>query len=442
MTLQTEAIDSAIPPALDYQSLQLGVELPRLKGGDVLACGFGMTAAVWVAAYLSRLPFVQAPGQVTVGAMVAIVLVWGFVPARYSSKGWWCAVWAAAVSGVVDLLLVGAILHDYAKEHHDAVVPTALAWVVGSILLNAVVAGIGGVVGRMFPSSRRGEVLWTHVFSVILVLLTLMLIGVGGLVTAFHAGLAVPDWPRSYGYNMFLFPLSLMQQDSGAFYEHSHRLLASLVGFTSLALAIHTTMVERRGWVKILPWAIGIGVLIQAVLGGTRVTETSTTLAIVHGVFAQVVFGTMGVMAAVTGRGFYTMERVETGGASSDRALTVGLVGAMGGQLILGATLRHRNEGVLVHITMAVMVTVLVMTCGFRAWGLHGGIRPLHRLGVAVLLVVFLQLVLGVMALVFWTGNAKDAPLRSAIFTTLHQMNGADLLAVCAVLAVWTWRGR
>ena len=75
--------------------------------GDVLACGFGMTAAVWVAAYLSRLLFVQAPGQVTVGAMVvAMVLVGGFVAARYSSKGvvvcgmggagvlgWWICCW-------------------------------------------------------------------------------------------------------------------------------------------------------------------------------------------------------------------------------------------------------------------------------------------------------------------------------------------------------------
>ena len=134
----------------------VGVQLPRLRGGDVMACGFGMTAAVWVAAYFSRLPFVQAPGQVTVGAMVAMVLLGGFVAGRYSKKGWWCAVWAGAVSGVVDLLLVGAILHDYAKEHHDAVVPTAMAWVVGSVVLNAVVAGIGGLVGG-WCRVRRGR---------------------------------------------------------------------------------------------------------------------------------------------------------------------------------------------------------------------------------------------------------------------------------------------
>ena len=125
---------------------------------------------------------------------------------------------------------------------------------------------------------------------------------------------------------MFLFLLSPMQQDSGAFYEHSHRLLASLVWFTSLALAIHTTMVERRGWVKILPWGIGIGVLIQAVLGGTRVTETSTTLAIVHGVLAQLVFATMAVMAAVTGRAFYVMPPRGDGGGFCGSAFDGGFV--------------------------------------------------------------------------------------------------------------------
>ena len=157
MSVQIEGTNFAGSNLADGGVGSTGVQLPRLQGGDVLACGFGMTAAVWGAAYLSRLPFVQAPGEVTVGAMIAMVLVGGFVAARYSGKGWWCAVWAGAVSGVVDLLLVGAILHDYAKEHHDAVVPTALAWVVGSVLLNAVVAGIGGVVGRMVPSSRRGR---------------------------------------------------------------------------------------------------------------------------------------------------------------------------------------------------------------------------------------------------------------------------------------------
>ena len=63
-----------------------------------------------------------------------------------------------------------------------------------------------------------------------------MLISSGGLVTGFRAGMAVPDWPNTFGHNMFLFPFTKMT--GGVFYEHAHRLLGSLVGLTALVLAI------------------------------------------------------------------------------------------------------------------------------------------------------------------------------------------------------------
>ncbi|MGN6371002.1 MAG: COX15/CtaA family protein [Phycisphaerae bacterium] len=488
------------------------LEYPRSRGGDILASGFGMTAAVWIAAYICRLPFLLLPAQVTISAMLVAVLVGGFVAARYSAKGFWCALWAGALSGFLDLLIVGSLMEDYVRKHPGgagSAVPESVYWVVGSIGLNAVVAGIGGAVGRFVPSRRRGEILWTQVFSFILVALTFMLIGAGGLVTANHAGLAVPDWPTSYKYNMFLLPFSIMQQtgqgaDAGIFYEHAHRLIASLVGFTSLALAIYLSFAERRrtktgilmgvvnavlviaagvassvaivrpggvvtgaavglgvlaiaglvrsavrtarseprGWVIDLAWIIGFGVLVQAILGGTRVTETSVALAIVHGVFAQLVFATMAVLAAATGRSFYTTEPRRVAGASSDRGLTALLVAAMAVQLTLGALVRHENGGgyVMIHITMAVMVSVLILACGFRSWGLHGDVRPLRRWGIGIMWVVLLQLILGVLALTLWAGNVKNAPIQSAVSTTLHQMNGALLLATSAVLAMWTWR--
>ena len=49
---------------------------------------------------------------------------------------------------------------------------------------------------------------WLHRFAVLTALATLALIGIGGLVTSHDAGMSVPDWPNSYGYNMFLFPPS------------------------------------------------------------------------------------------------------------------------------------------------------------------------------------------------------------------------------------------
>ncbi len=62
------------------------------------------------------------------------------------------------------------------------------------------------------------------------------LVGLGGLVTSHGAGMAVPDWPNTYGYNMFFFPVS--QWVGGIFYEHTHRLVASGVGLLTVVLAL------------------------------------------------------------------------------------------------------------------------------------------------------------------------------------------------------------
>src|SRR5205809_5732156 len=75
---------------------------------------------------------------------------------------------------------------------------------------------------------------WLHRFAWVTALVTLGLIAVGGLVTSHEAGMSVPDWPNSYGYNMFLFPPS--KWIGGVLYEHTHRLLASTVGLLIVAL--------------------------------------------------------------------------------------------------------------------------------------------------------------------------------------------------------------
>ena len=75
-----------------------------------------------------------------------------------------------------------------------------------------------------------------HRFAVLTAVATLGLVGVGGLVTSHGAGMAVPDWPNTYGYNMFFFPIS--QWVGGIFYEHTHRLAASAVGLLTVVLAL------------------------------------------------------------------------------------------------------------------------------------------------------------------------------------------------------------
>src|SRR5688572_10938498 len=112
---------------------------------------------------------------------------------------------------------------------------------------------------------------WLHRFAVLTAGATLLLICVGGVVTSKGVGLAVPDWPTTFGYNMFFFPWS--KWVGGVFYEHSHRLVASGVGLLTTILAVWLWIKEERKWVRWLGVIAFVAVVGQGVLGGLRVTE-------------------------------------------------------------------------------------------------------------------------------------------------------------------------
>src|SRR5216110_882600 len=97
-------------------------------------------------------------------------------------------------------------------------------------------------------------------FSSLTVTATLGLIVIGGLVTSHGAGMAVPDWPNTYGYNMFLFPVS--KWIGGILYEHSHRLIAAVVGLLTAVLAGWLWILETRGRKR---W-LGIGAIVFVLL--------------------------------------------------------------------------------------------------------------------------------------------------------------------------------
>jgi cytochrome c oxidase assembly protein subunit 15 len=86
---------------------------------------------------------------------------------------------------------------------------------------------------------------WLHRFAWLLATATLALLALGGLVTSHGVGLAVPDWPNTYGYNLFLFPVS--QWLGGILYEHTHRLMAVFVGLLTTILAAWMWLRETRG---------------------------------------------------------------------------------------------------------------------------------------------------------------------------------------------------
>src|SRR5438309_334104 len=105
-----------------------------------------------------------------------------------------------------------------------------------------------------------------HRIALLTAAATFPLIFMGGLVTSKGAGMSVPDWPNSYGYNMFAFPISMWK--GGIFFEHTHRLMGSVVGMLSIVLAVVAWRVEPRRWVRWLTASTLLAVILQGVLGG------------------------------------------------------------------------------------------------------------------------------------------------------------------------------
>ena len=137
-------------------------------------------------------------------------------------------------------------------------------------------------------------------FTVATAVATFLLLGLGGLVTSHEAGMSVPDWPNTYGYNMFAFPVS--KWIGGIFYEHTHRLLASGVGLLTAILAVWLWCRDTRRWMRWLGVLAFVLVALQGVLGGLRVTLAMGQLGIVHGALAQSFFVLVCALALFTSR--------------------------------------------------------------------------------------------------------------------------------------------
>jgi len=140
--------------------------------------------------------------------------------------------------------------------------------------------------------TRSTHNVWLHRFVCLLAVTTLALVALGGVVTTKGVGMAVPDWPTTYGENMFLFPPS--KWIGGVFYEHTHRLLASWVGLLTIVLTIWLWVKESRRWLRWLGVIALVGVVLQGVLGGMRVVFDShglgTEFGIFHAALAQLYF--------------------------------------------------------------------------------------------------------------------------------------------------------
>jgi heme a synthase len=182
-----------------------------------------------------------------------------------------------------------------------------------------------------------------HWWAVLTATLTFVLLCSGGLVTSHGAGMAVPDWPNSFGYNMFLFPVS--RWVGGIFYEHTHRLVASGVGLMTVILAISLWRVDPRRWVKVFGFLAVLGVCLQGLLGGLRVVLIKDEIGVFHAMLAQSFFVAISILAVVTGRRFIEKRWADYEPHPTLRWWALTITSLVFLQLTLGAIMRHEHVG-------------------------------------------------------------------------------------------------
>jgi cytochrome c oxidase assembly protein subunit 15 len=421
---------------------------PRWSG--VLTVGFGTAVAMWAIGYFGRLPAVLAPSPLLLVLLLACLVGGGAVLGRHAGASWREGAAAGTVTGLLNLLVLGSFVSG---ERPNELVPSALLWLPGSVLVSALLSAGGAVVVRRWRR-RHDPALhdWSGAFVGVSIASVLLLLGVGGLVTSAGAGLAVADWPNSFRYNMFLYPFSRMT--GGIYYEHAHRLFGALVGLTTLALALLLQAQESRRWVRMLGWAVWGMVVVQGVLGGLRVTGTFTlstssealrpnlALALVHGVFGQIVFAVLVALGVFTSREWRSHRQPQSHPtATTARWLGALLLGSILVQLVLGAVQRHLSELLIVHMVVGVgVVAPLAAHVGFRTWGLHGDHAVLRRVGLALVGAVLVQVGLGLGAFAASRVAGSDPEGLELALSTAHQWFGAVLLGLAVMLQCWNTR--
>lgn len=277
---------------------------------------------------------------------------------------------------------------------------------------------------------------WPHRVAVLLACTTLPLLFIGGLVTSLGVGLAVPDWPTTFGYNMFLYPWSKMI--GGIFYEHSHRLVASTVGLLTIVLAVILWLKESRNWLRWLGvFALGL-VIFQGVLGGLRVVLLQHTLAIVHACFAQAFFALTVCLAIFTSAEWRAELKnplvVDGGRLRRLSAITTGLIYV---QVVFGALLRHTGERLDAHLLFAALVAVHVILLLLRVMRSHAEQIIFTRPAIMLASLLFFQLILGTVSYLGKFTTVLRMPFAGiVVLTTSHLVVGALMLAASVLLTL------
>lgn len=283
---------------------------------------------------------------------------------------------------------------------------------------------------------------WLHGLAVLTAVLTFPLLLSGGSVTVYRVGMAVPDWPTTFGVNMFLF--NMLESSWGVQLEHSHRLLGTLVGLSCIAVFLGFLLFEPRRWLKWLALVMLVSVCVQGVLGGVRVLQVSTDLAFFHGCTAGLLFSFMVAFCVWCGVDWARAPEPLADASKLRRRSMVTLIMVFA-QLVLGAWVRHYGDwrGVIVHAVFAMAVWGHALALGIRVLKQRMRVPSLVPSAWAMLATVNLQLLLGVLS--WWLlrpfdGVARQVWPAQAAIRVAHQGLGALLLAAAIVLTLRAYR--
>ena len=301
---------------------------------------------------------------------------------------------------------------------------------------------------------------WLRRFTKLVAASTLFLIFAGAMVTSTGSGLAVPDWPLSYG--MLMPPMV-----AGIFYEHGHRMIASLVGLLTVIQAIWLHRREPKRFVRNLGWWALAAVIVQGLFGGLTVKLLlPKAVSVTHAALAEIFFCLNVSIAFFTSRWYARFSGPRPSALGPRVSLLATLLAAAAFvQIFLGAVMRHLGAGLAIpdfplsfgrlvpefvsagvvanysHRVGAVVVMVLIATLATRVF--RGGPRELRPLAAALCGVVLVQIYLG--ARVVWDASqqvhvyhslAGEEAIRHATVTSFHVMTGAATFALCVLTAL------
>ena len=293
------------------------------------------------------------------------------------------------------------------------------------------------------------------------------------MVTSKGVGLAVPDWPTTFGYNMFLFPVS--KWVGGILFEHTHRLIASAVGFLTIILTIWLWCSESRKWVRNLG-VIALGaVILQGVLGGLRVTMLKDEIGIFHACLAQGFLGLVVLITVTTSRFWKTLANVVVDPKKIRTIETIAITTtvAIYAQLALGATMRHQHRDLAIldfptangawipetsaialarinawrdarglsdvdafqiwlqmtHRLLALLIAIAIIAFCLRVWRDGRGVPGVSGLSILWVALVVCQIALG--AWTIWSNKAADVATAHVAVGAIMLSFGVSICAIC-----------